>query len=224
MAGGRRYGAPVLSTYPPLNLAVRTPRLTLAAATDDLLERLVPVVRAGVVIDSEPAPFDDPMSLYEDSPSREWHWMRAIWAGRSRVDATFWRLYFVICDDDEPVGMQDLIGTDFATIGTVTSFSWVTPAARGRGLGKEARAAILHLAFEGFEAREASSEAFTDNHASNRVSEALGYTRNGTTWATRRGAVAELLRWRLTRHEWTPRRRTDIELSGVQECRPVLGL
>jgi hypothetical protein len=44
----------VPSTYPPLNLAVRTPRLTLAAATDDLLERLVPVVRAGVVTDGEP--------------------------------------------------------------------------------------------------------------------------------------------------------------------------
>jgi RimJ/RimL family protein N-acetyltransferase len=214
----------VPSTYPPLNLAVRTPRLTLAAATDDLLERLVPVVRSGVVSDGEPAPFDDPISLYEENPAREWRWMRAIWAGRSRVDPAFWRLYFVICDDGEPVGMQDLIGADFATVGTVTSFSWLAPAVRGRGLGKEARAAILHLAFEGFGAREASSDAFTDNHASNRVSEALGYARNGTCWATRRGEAAELLRWRLTRDVWASRRRTDIELSGVQECKPVLGL
>ena len=73
-------------------------------------------------------------------------------------------------------------------------------------------------------AREASSEAFDDNHASNRVSEALGYTRNGTSWATRRGEAAELLRWRLTGDEWALRRRTDIELTGVQECKPVLGL
>jgi RimJ/RimL family protein N-acetyltransferase len=182
------------------------------------------MVRAGLVTDGEPAPFDDPMSLYEDSPTREWRWMRAIWAGRSRVDAAFWRLYFVICDVGEPIGMQDLIGTDFATLGTVETFSWLAPAARGRGLGKEARTAILHLAFEGLGAREASSEAFADNHASNRVSEALGYTRNGTTWATRRGQAAEVLRWRLTRDAWAPRRRTDIELSGVQECRPVLGL
>jgi RimJ/RimL family protein N-acetyltransferase len=212
------------STYPPLNLAVRTPRLTLAAATDDRLERLVPVVRAGVVIDGEPAPFDDGMSLYADSPAREWQWMRAIWRGRSRVDATFFRLYFVICADGEPVGMQDLIGTDFTTLGTVHTFSWLAPAARGRGLGKEARAAILHLAFTGFHAGEASSEAFVDNHASNRVSEALGYTRNGTSWGTRNGRAAELLRWRLTREEWAPRRRADIELSGVEECKPVLGL
>lgn len=212
------------SAYPPLNLAVRTPRLTLAAATDDLLERLAPVVRAGVVTDDDPVPFDDPMSLYEDSPAREWRWMRAIWGGRSRIDATFWRLYFVICDDGEPVGMQDLIGHDFAALGTVTSFSWLAPGARGRGLGKESRAAILHLAFAGFGAREAGSDAFTDNHASNRVSEALGYTRNGTAWATRRGAAAELQRWRLARDDWARRRRADIELSGVEECKPLLGL
>jgi RimJ/RimL family protein N-acetyltransferase len=214
----------VSSAYPPLNLAVRTPRLALAAASDDLLERLVPVVRAGVVTDDDPAPFDDPMSLYEDSPAREWRWMRAIWSGRSRVSAEFWRLYFVVCDDGEPVGMQDLIGTDFAAIGTVTSFSWLAPAARGRGLGREARAAILHLAFAGLGAREAGSDAFTDNHASNRVSEALGYTRNGTTWATRRGEAAKLLRWRLARDDWARRRRTDIELSGVEECKPIFGL
>ena len=212
------------STYPPLNLAVRTPRLTLAAATDDLLERLVPLVRAGVVTAGEPLPFDDPMSLYEDGPAREWSWMRRVWAGRSRVDADFWRLYFVVCHDGEPVGMQDLIGVDFAAIGTVTSFSWLAPGVRVCGLGKEARQAILHLAFDGFGAREAGSEAFTDNHASNRVSEAVGYHRNGTSWATRKGTAAELLRWRLTRQDWLARRRTDIALAGVRECRPVLGL
>ncbi|GAA2632063.1 GNAT family N-acetyltransferase [Paractinoplanes durhamensis] len=212
------------SSYPPLNLAVRTPRLTLAAATDELLERLVPVVRAGVVVDGEPAPFDDPMSLYADSPEREWRWLRRIWAGRAKVDASFWRLYFVVCDDGEPVGMQDLIARDFAAVGTVTSFSWLAPGVRGRGLGREARAAILHLAFAGFGAREAGTDAFADNRASNRVSEVLGYTRNGNDWATRQGEAAELLRWRMTREQWATRRRSDIELSGVEECKPVLGV
>ena len=211
------------SAYPPLNVTVRTPRLTLAAATDDLLERLVPTVRAGVVADGE-VPFDDPISLYADSPSREWRWMRAIWSGRSRVSEEFWRLYFVVLDDGEPVGMQDLVARDFAALGTVTSFSWLSPAARGRGLGREARAAILHLAFDGFGAREAASDAFVDNHASNRVSELLGYARNGHAWATRRGEPAQLQCWRLTREDWARRRRDDITLAGVEECRPVLGL
>src|SRR3978361_845377 len=98
----RGYGAPMPSMYPPLNLAVRTPRLTLAAATVALLWRLLPVVQAGVAPDGEPAPFDDPMSFYEDSPTREWRWMRRIWAGRSRVDPASWRLYFVGCAGGEP--------------------------------------------------------------------------------------------------------------------------
>jgi hypothetical protein len=85
----------VAHSYPPLNLEVRTPRLALADATDELLERLVPVVRAGVV-GSGPLPFDDPMSLYEDSPGREWRWLQRIWAGRARVDRSCWRLYFVV--------------------------------------------------------------------------------------------------------------------------------
>jgi RimJ/RimL family protein N-acetyltransferase len=210
-------------TYPPLNIEVRTPRLTLLGATDDLLERLVPIVQAGVV---EPGqmPFDDPMSLYEDSPQREWKWLRAIWAGRARADPQWWRLYFVVMADGRPVGMQDLIGTDFASLGTVSTFSWLQPSSRRRGFGTEMRVAILHLAFAGLNAREASSEAFTDNPASNSVSKALGYEPNGTTWATRRGNPAMLAAWKLTRKRWEQSQRDDIQLTGVEACLPVLGI
>ncbi|MDQ2838443.1 MAG: GNAT family N-acetyltransferase, partial [Actinomycetota bacterium] len=112
------------SFYPPLELAVRTPRLELVGATDELLHRLLPVVRAGVV-GPDDAPFDDPMSLYADSPEREWRWLRAIWAGRARASPDQWRLYFVVLVDGEPAGMQDLIGTDFSLFGSVASFSWL---------------------------------------------------------------------------------------------------
>jgi hypothetical protein len=73
-----------ISSYPPLNVQVHTPRLSLLGATDELLERLVPVVRKGVVTVA-PWPFDDPMSLYKDSPDREWAWLRGVWAGRAKV-------------------------------------------------------------------------------------------------------------------------------------------
>jgi RimJ/RimL family protein N-acetyltransferase len=195
----------------------------LLGATDALLERLVPVVRKGVVT-AEPWPFDDPMSLYKDSPDREWSWLRGVWAGRSKVGDSFWRLYFVVVVDDEPVGMQDLIGVDFAAFGTVETFSWLSPDVRGHGLGKEMRQAVLHLAFEGLGARQATTEAFVDNRASNGVSQAVGYLPNGISWATRRGEAAELNRWRLTRQRWSERRRDDITLAGVGECLPVLGI
>ncbi len=209
--------------YPPLNVTVMTPRLALTGAADDLLERLVPVIRGGVIGPRE-KPFDDPMSLYEDSPQREWLWLRRIWNGRARVDPQWWRLYFVVMVDDTPVGMQDLIGTNFAAFGTVSTFSWLQPSSRHRGIGTEMRSAVLHLAFAGLGAREASSEAFADNEASNGVSRALGYEPNGTAWATRRGNPALLTMWKLTRQRWEQNRRDDIQLTGVEACLPVLGL
>jgi RimJ/RimL family protein N-acetyltransferase len=86
------------------------------------------------------------------------------------------------------------------------------------------RAAVLHLAFVGLGAREAASDAFTDNRASNQVSRALGYEPNGTDWDTRRGEAALIQRWRLTRDAWDRVRRDDIELVGVRECLPALRL
>jgi RimJ/RimL family protein N-acetyltransferase len=215
--------AKTASTYPPLNVQVHTPRLSLLGATDELLERLVPAIREGVVT-APPWPFDDPMSLYKDSPDREWAWLRAIWTGRGKVSDSFWRLYFVVVVDGNPVGMQDLIGHNFSTFGTVSTFSWLSPETRGMGLGKEMRQAVLHLAFDGLGARQAVSDAFVDNHASNRVSQAVGYLPNGVDWDTRRGEPAELNRWRLTREHWLEGRRDDIELVGVAACLPVLGI
>jgi RimJ/RimL family protein N-acetyltransferase len=209
--------------YPPLNVQVRTPRLELLGATDELLTQLLPAVREGIA-DEEPLPFDDPMSLYEENPEREWRLLRAIWAGRGRVDPHWWRLYFVGVVGGEPVGMQDLVGVDFSSFRTVSTFSWLRPPCRGKGLGREMRSAILHLAFAGFGAQEARSEAFVDNEASNGVSRSLGYEPNGTDWATRRGDPAPLVRWRLTRDRWERYRRDDVELEGVDACRSVLGL
>jgi len=44
------------------------------------------------------------------------------------------------------------------------------------------REAILHLAFEGLGAKEASSDAFVDNDGSNAISRDLGGNQTGRTW------------------------------------------
>ncbi|WP_371407301.1 GNAT family N-acetyltransferase [Kribbella sp. NBC_00662] len=211
-----------MTSYPLLDVRVSTPRLELRGATDELLGELAEVVRAGKT-DAEPPPYDDPISLYEPDPDqRVAKWLRAIWRGRGKVEPDAWRLYFVAVVDGRPVGMQDLIGVNFSTLGTVTSFSWLSADERGRGLGREMRAAILHLAFEGLGAKEAGSDAFVDNHGSNAISQALGYEPNGTDWATRLGKPALLNRWRLTRDNW--RRRADIQLHNIEACQTYLPL
>lgn len=213
-----------MKNYPLLDVRVSTPRLELRAATDDLLDQLAESVRAGKT-HAEPAPYDDPMSFYETDPDlRVAKWLRAIWRRRGSVDPDAWRLYFVVMADGRPVGEQSLTGVDFATLGTVTTFSWLSTDERGRGLGREMRSAILHLAFAGLGAKEAASDAFVDNGGSNGISRALGYEPNGFDWATRRGEPALLNRWRLTRDAWERHRRDDIAIHNLGACHALLPL
>lgn len=204
-----------MKSYPLLGAWVSTPKLELRGATDELLDQLAPLVRDGKT-HGNPAPYDDPMSFYEPDPDlRVAKWLRAIWRGRGRVDPDGWRLYFVVMVEGRPVGEQTLSGVDFSTFGTVTTFSWLSVDHRGRGIGREMREAVLHLAFEGLRASEASSDAFTDNVASNAISHDLGYQPNGSDWATRQGEPALLNRWRLTRQTWQHRRRSDIDIHDI---------
>ena len=213
-----------MRSYPLLDVRVSTPTLELRGATDDLLDQLADLVRAGKT-HADPAPYDDPMSFYEPDPDlRVAKWLRSIWRGRGKVEPDSWRLYFVVVVDGHPVGMQDLIGVSFSTFRTVTSFSWLATDQRGRGLGHEMRAAILHLAFDGLGAMEAGSDAFVDNHASNAISRDLGYEPNGSEWASRQGEPALLNRWRLTKGNWEQRRRDDIQLHNIEACRMFLPL
>lgn len=213
-----------MSLYAPLNVGVATPRLELRGATDDLLEALAPLVAAGKAT-ADPPPWDDPSAFYEPDPDiRVQHWLQSVWRGRGTVRPDAWRLYFVVIVDGEPVGQQDLTGHEFDAFGTVESTSWVSSDVRQRGIGTEMRSAILHLAFDGFGATEAHSEGGVDNVGSNAVSERLGYERNGMAWATQHGEPVLGQRWRLQRATWQARRRDDITMSGVAECRKVLGI
>jgi len=210
--------------YAPLDVRVSTPMIELAGATDDLLGELQRVVWEGKAT-AEPAPYDDPMSLYESDPDvRVRRWLQGVWRGRGSVTPDFWRLHFVVMVAGRPVGMQDLIGDRFGTYGTVASFSWLSTDLRRQGVGREMRQAVLHLAFEGLGATEATSEAFLDNAGSNGVSRSIGYRENGVAWASRRGEPGLMQRWRLTREEWMGQRRQDIDLHGVAECKESLGL
>lgn len=213
-----------MKNYPLLDVRVSTPRLELRGATDELLDQLAEVVRAGKT-HAEPAPYDDPMSFYETDPDvRVAKWLQAVWRRRGRVEPDAWRLNFVVMVDGLPVGEQTISGVSFFTLGTVTTFSWLSVDLRGHGLGREMRAAILHLAFDGLGAKEAGSDAFVDNQGSNAISRGLGYEPNGSEWATRQGEVALLNRWRLTREEWEKRRRDDIHLHNVEACHTYLPL
>src|SRR5215472_567836 len=115
-----------MKNYPLLDVRVSTPALELRGATDDLLDELAEVVRAGKT-HADPPPYDDPMSFYETDPEvRVARWLRSIWRRRGMVERDAWRLYFLVVVDGRPVGEQTVTGVHFATLGTVTTFSWLS--------------------------------------------------------------------------------------------------
>jgi RimJ/RimL family protein N-acetyltransferase len=69
------------------------------------------------------------------------------------------------------------------------------------------------------------SAAFMSNPASNRVSTKLGYELNGVETRAPRGEPVAAQRFRMTRERWLEvRRPLDVQVSGFEPCRPLLGL
>ena len=209
--------------WPLFDLAVVTPRLRLEYATDDHLEGLA-LFRDGRVVQPGEEPFDGDASFYDEPPGAMRRAMTGEWGARARTSPTWWHLSFAVLVDGELVGQQNITAEDFPTLRTVESWSMLDRARRNQGIGREMRAAVLHLAFAGFGAQRAESDAFADNVASAAVSRALGYEPNGSYLATRPSGGAEMRRFLLTREQWETRRRTDIELVGVDGALDVLGI
>jgi RimJ/RimL family protein N-acetyltransferase len=209
--------------WPFFDLRVRTPRVELRYPNDDDLVELAALAARGVhPPDFMPftAPWTDVPSPEMERNALQWHW-------RTRADLTpdRWGLLFVTVEDGAIVGTQGLQAKDFAVTRTVSSGSWVGMAHQGQGIGKEMRAAVLHLAFAGLGAQTAFSGAYVDNAASISVSRALGYQEDGYDIVARRGEAARELRFRLERADWeTHNRRDDIVIEGLELCLPLLGL
>jgi RimJ/RimL family protein N-acetyltransferase len=138
-----------------------------------------------------------------------------------------WRLNFVVRRDGKMIGVQELEGNDFVMLRTVDTSSYLVSAARGRGFGKQMRAAVLVLAFGALEAEAAITSAWRDNHASLGVSRSLGYQPNGESRMDREGGfgVDVLTHLLLKRDAWLASGLgDDVQVDGFDACRPLFGL
>jgi RimJ/RimL family protein N-acetyltransferase len=134
-----------------------------------------------------------------------------------------WALPFVVSAGAHVVGMQWLEGPDWRVDRTVDSSSWLVPAARGRGLGTQMRAAVLALAFGRLGARAAISSAVVDNVASLGVSRALCYCDTHTSVLEHSGE--QLQHVRLERQAWEASgRATDVHIDGTDPALPLFGI
>ncbi|HVE97081.1 MAG TPA: GNAT family N-acetyltransferase [Pseudonocardiaceae bacterium] len=210
----------MLDPWPLRHLVLRTPRLTLRPDDDEGLYELAALALRGVHPPQE-MPFLSPWT--DQAPddlvrgTMQYHW-----GARSRLSASDWNINFLVRHEDEVIGAQGLSAKTFPIIGEVSSGSWLGCVHHRRGFGTEMRSAVLMLAFDHLGAATARSGAFTDNPASLRISEKLGYRTDGVNIHARRGMAATELRLLLesshfVRPDWT------LEVDGLDGCRQLLG-
>jgi len=202
--------------WPLFDVVIRTPRLEVRYPNDSLFIELANLAAQGIH-DSDEMPFAAPWTRAK-SPELERSVFRHLWGHRASWTPEDWHFVGAVVVDGRAVGLQDLFGKSFAVTKTVTTASWLGRAHQGQGIGKEMRAAVLHLAFDGLGAQLAYSGSFEDNPASFEVSRSIGYVENGDEIRDREGKPARLVRLKLTREVWEQSRRDDIEFVGLEGC------
>jgi len=148
----------------------------------------------------------------------QWHWKHL-----SQLSAEDWTLPFIVFEEGTVVGVQEIKAEKFAVCREVHTGSWLGREHQGRGIGTQMRAAVLHLAFAELGAEWATTTAFEDNGPSNGVTRRLGYEFDGCEISERRGKPARQNRYRLSRERWERQERIQVEVKGLDACRPLLG-
>ena len=208
---------------PLYGLRLRTDRLELRWPDEDEIVALGRLARTGVHDPAE-MPFLGPWTDAAAEPDflvrfTDFHeGLRRDW----RPDQ--WQLDLGVWAADELIGVQGIVGHDFAATGVVKTGSWLAQSFHGRGYGTEMRAAVLELAFHGLGAEAALSSALEGADASMRVSQKLGYVEDGETTIEVRGERRIDRRMRLTRDHWIDLERISVRISGLESCIPLFGL
>ena len=206
--------------WPFFDLRVRTPRLELRPPDEALDVEMARLAGEGIH-DADFMPFTEPWTDVP-SPQLERNAVQHYWRTRAEWTPDRWALRLAVVVDGAVVGTQDLNAERFAVLRTVSTGSWLGRRHQGRGIGKEMRAAVLQLAFEGLGAVMAYSGAYDDNQASLGVSRSLGYEENGDLIAVRRGASARIINLKLPRERW--QRREDIVIEHLEPCLELFGV
>ena len=194
--------------WPLHDLRLTTPDLELRGLTEAWALRLAQVVPADLEADPR---------LAHASPAADV--LQAYWRNAGLWQPSSWVLQLVVLHDGEPIGLQGLEADDLPGRGVVDTHSWLVASARGKGFGKQMRAAVLELAFRHLGARWAITEAWTDNAASLGVSRSLGYVDNGVDV---HDGGREMQRLRLDGSTW--RSPWPVAVEGLGPCLRLLGV
>ena len=203
--------------WPLRGLKLKTDRLELRLPTCDELLELATL--APEDLETNPA-WPAPAGAAQPTATAvlQWYW-RAL--GEWKLD--HWRLPLAVWFESGLVGFQELEAERFSTLAAVESSSWLVAKARGLGVGKEMRAAVLNLAFDHLGAKVATSGAWESNVSSLGVSRALGYTDNGWFVHDHLGRIGRQQRVILERQH-RDGARWPTAVVGLDSCRGWFGV
>jgi RimJ/RimL family protein N-acetyltransferase len=205
--------------WPLFDLRITTPRMQLRVPNEELCDLLIDTILDGVhPADQMPFPAPWTQAPREDLPFNTLSYM---WRTLARFGRDDWNLPLAVVVGGRAIGVQALFAKNFVITRQLESGSWLGLRYQGRGYGTEMRAAALYFAFSELGAQVATSTSFVDNPASIAVSRRNGYHDNGVDRLARKGAVAELLRLRLTRDDWQRHRTVEVQVEGFDRCRPL---
>lgn len=179
--------------WPAAGLGARSGPLELRWIDDGLLVELAELAAEGIHAPDQ-MPFTVPWSRGTRAQVAR-NVLEYQWAARPRVGPGKLVLEMAVLLDGQPVGIQAAAGDNWAILRTVETGSWLGRAHQGRGLGTRMRALMLHLLFDGLDAREVNSTAVADNHASNAVSVKTGYAPDGRFRDVREGSAVTVNRY-----------------------------
>ena len=182
--------------WPLHGIRLTTPDLALTAMAEPDLPLVLSVLPADLDLNPHATTY---AGLSRDA-NRRAIVMQGYWRALGLWSPSDWMLPFVVRRDGEVIGVQWLEGPDYLTDRTVDSSSWLAAGERGRGFGRQMRAAVLDLAFGPLQAEAAISSAVTGNAASLGVSLSLGYRTTHTSVLPHSGEVLQHVR--LERDEW----------------------
>lgn len=217
------------SFWPLFDLRITTPRLELRPPREADIPALITAAQSGI---HEPdyMPFG---VAWTDAPSPEFerNFYQWYWRSGAGLSPDSWTIPLMVLAGGEPLGIQDVRGDQFLQLRVAGTASWLRRDAQGQGYGKEMRAAVLALAFDGLDAEIAVSGSNVDNHSSIAVSRAMGYSEDGFSRHAPRGEALEVIRWRLRRETYEKLRADGhygrwepVAFEGLAAVRRLIGL
>jgi RimJ/RimL family protein N-acetyltransferase len=205
-----------MNTEALMNLTIKTQRLLLRLTNNEELALLARVASEGIQSPNEPhfqsdELYDRPAEEIEKSLNEHVSKYLSEW------NKNDWQLPFAVFYEDKPIGMITMYAKDFPIARGFGCGYWIGLAYQGKGLGTEMLRAILSLGFDRLYAREAYVGAWSDNEASKRIMEKLGFEFNGEYWMVRQGKAVKDIRMRLPQEKWI--KIEDISIHGLKSCR-----